>query len=107
MATLDVTAYDGEKIAAQAKLDVQVIDDPVEYQDPRPDPARLEQLAHDSGGTVLHNAEQLAGILNACKTAPGEVVVRKTPLWDHAGLWLLLLSFLTADWMLRRWWGLA
>jgi uncharacterized membrane protein len=107
MATLDVTAYDGEKIAAQAKLDVQVIDDPVEYQDPRPDPARLEQLARDSGGTVVHNAEELAGILNACKTAPGEVVVRKTPLWDHAALWLLLLSFLTADWMLRRWWGLA
>jgi uncharacterized membrane protein len=107
MATLDVTAYDGEKIASQAKLDVQVIDDPVEYQDPRPDPARLEQLARDSGGTVLHSAEELAGILNACKTAPGEVVVRKTPLWDHAALWLLLLSFLTADWMLRRWWGLA
>src|SRR5262249_44506579 len=35
LATLDVTAYDGEKIAAQASLDVQVIDDPVEYQDPR------------------------------------------------------------------------
>jgi uncharacterized membrane protein len=107
MATLDVTAYDGEKVAAQARLDVQVIDDPVEYQDPRPDPARLEQLARDSGGTVLHTSEQLAGILNACKIAPGETVVRKTPIWDHAGLWLLLLSLLSADWMLRRWWGLA
>jgi uncharacterized membrane protein len=107
LATLDVTAHDGDKVAAQATLDVQVLDDPVEYQDPRPDPARLEQLAHDSAGTVIKNAEQLAGILNACKAAPGEVVVHKTPLWDHAGLWLVLLTLLTADWMLRRWWGLA
>jgi uncharacterized membrane protein len=107
LATLEVSAHDGDKLAAQAALDVQVLDDPVEYQDPRPDPARLEQLARDSGGTVVHTAEQLAGILNACKTAPGEVVVHKTPLWDHAALWLLLLTLLTADWMLRRWWGLA
>jgi len=35
------------------------------------------------------------------------VIVHKTPLWDHAGLWLLLLMLLTTDWMLRRWWGLA
>jgi uncharacterized membrane protein len=107
LASLEVTAYDGDKTAAQITLDVQLIDDPVEYQDPRPDPARLEQLAQDSGGAVIHNAEQLAGILNACKPAPGKVVVRKTPIWDHAGLWLLLLCTLLADWMLRRWWGLA
>jgi uncharacterized membrane protein len=107
LATLDVSAYDGDKIATQASLDVQVLDDPVEYQDPRPDPARLEQLAHDSGGSVVKSAEQLAGILNACQAAPGEVIVHKTPLWDHAGLWLVLLSLLTADWMLRRWWGLS
>ena len=107
LAAFDVTAYDGERVAAQTTLDVQVIDDPIEYQDPRPDPARLEQLAQDSGGSVLHTAEQLADILNSCKIAPGETVVRKIPLWDHTGLWLLLLSLLTADWILRRWWGLA
>jgi uncharacterized membrane protein len=107
LATLDVTAYDGDKTAAHATLDVQVLDDPIEYQDPRPDPVRLEQLARDSGGTVVRSAEQLSAILNSCKTAPGEVFVHKTPLWDHAGLWLLLLTLLTADWTLRRLWGLA
>src|SRR6516162_4471584 len=104
---LDVCAYDGDTLAARATLDVQVLDDPLEYQDPRPDPARLEQLARDSGGTILHSAEQLARLLNTYQTAPGEVVVYKTSLWDHAALWLLLLTLLTADWMLRRWWGLA
>jgi uncharacterized membrane protein len=104
---LDIGAYDGNTLAARATLDVQVLDDPLEYQDPRPDPARLEQLARDSDGTMLHSAEQLAGMLNTYQTAPGEVVVYKTSLWDHAALWLLLLTLLTADWMLRRWWGLA
>jgi hypothetical protein len=46
-------------------------------------------------------------MLNAYQPAPGEVVVSKAPLWDHAALWLLLLTLLTADWVLRRWWGLA
>jgi uncharacterized membrane protein len=104
---LDVYAYDGETLAARATLDVQVLDDPVEYQDPCPDPARLEQLARDSGGTVLHSAEQLATLLNTYQTAPGQVVVYKTSLWDHAALWLLLLTLLTMEWVLRRWWGLA
>lgn len=104
---LDVSAYEGDTLAARATLDVQVLDDPIEYQDPCPDPARLEQLARDSGGTILHNGEQLAGLLNTYQTAPGEVVVYKTSLWDHPAIWLLLLTLLTADWMLRRWWGLA
>jgi hypothetical protein len=107
LVALDVSAYDGDTLASHATLDVQVLDDPIEYQDPRPDPARLEQLARDSGGTILHSAEQLAGILNTYQTAPGEVVVYKTPLWDHAAVWFLLLALLTADWVLRRWWGLA
>jgi uncharacterized membrane protein len=104
---LEVTAYDGEQVAAQAALDVQVLDDPEEFQDPQPDPARLEQIARDSGGTVLHNPEDLARLLGGYHSTPGEVVVQKVPLWDHAGLWLLLLALLATEWVLRRWWGLV
>jgi len=107
LATLEVSAYDGDKLAAQAALDVQVMDDPAEYIDPRPDPARLEQIARDSGGSVIKTPEQLAAILNACKITPGEVVVQKTPVWDNPALWLFLLILLSIDWLLRRWWGLA
>ena len=107
MATLKVSAYDGDQLAAQAALDVQVVDDPAEYIDPRPDTARLEQIARDSGGSVVNTPDQLAAILNGCKIAPGESVVQKSPLWDHAGLWFLLLVLLSTDWLVRRWWGLA
>jgi uncharacterized membrane protein len=105
--TLDVAAYDGDAVAAQATLEVQVLDDPEEFQDPQPDPGRLEQLARDSGGKVLHNGEELAKLLGGYGTAPGEVMVQKVPLWDHAALWGLLLALLAAEWVLRRWWGLA
>jgi hypothetical protein len=50
---------------------VQVVDDLAEYIDPRPDTARLEQIARDSGGSVVRTADQLAAIFNACKITPG------------------------------------
>jgi uncharacterized membrane protein len=105
--TLDVTAYDGDQVAAQATLDVQVLDDPEEFQDPQPDAQRLEQIARDSGGQVLHAPEELARLLGGYTSTPGEVVVQKVPLWDNAGLWLLLLALLATEWVLRRWWGLV
>ncbi len=104
---LDVIAYDKGQIAAQATLDLQVRDDPLELREPQPNPARLEEIAHVSGGEVLHSATELRRVLETCTRAPDEVIVRKTPVWDHAGLWLLLLGILTADWTLRRWWGLG
>jgi uncharacterized membrane protein len=107
MLALDVFAYDEKKIIAQATLDVQVRDDPLELQDPQPNAARLEEMAQASGGQVLHSATELRKLLDTYTSGPGEVVVRKVPLWDHAGLWLLLLGLLTTDWVLRRWWGLG
>jgi uncharacterized membrane protein len=107
LATLDVTAYDGDRVAAQANLDVQVLDDPPEFQDPRPDAEQLEELAKQSGGKVLHGPEDLTALLATFKSTPGDVVVSRAPAWDHAGWWLVLLGLLTVDWALRRWWGLA
>jgi uncharacterized membrane protein len=106
-ATLDVLAYDRDHVVAQAALDVQVLDDPAEFHDPQPDPGRLEQLARGSGGKVLRRAADLADVLQSYPEAPGEVVVQKAPLWDHAALWLVLLTLLTTDWVVRRLWGLA
>jgi uncharacterized membrane protein len=107
VAALDVLAYDQDRVVAQTTLDVQVLDDPVELQEPQPDAARLEQLARDSGGQVLRGADELARLRTTFTSTPGEVVVRKAPVWDQAAVWLALLALLTADWLLRRWWGLA
>jgi hypothetical protein len=104
---LDVLARDGDRVVAQTTLDVQVLDDPEEVQDPQSDPARLEGIAAASGGQVLHSAEDLARVLGKCAGAPSEVVVQKVPAWDHPALWLVLLGLLTAEWVLRRRRGLA
>jgi uncharacterized membrane protein len=107
LVTLDVTAYDGDRIAARADVDVQVLDDPIEFHDPRPEPSRLEELARLSGGQVLRDPAEFRQLLATFKSTPGDVVVSRVPTWDHAGLWALLLLLLGCDWALRRWWGLA
>jgi uncharacterized membrane protein len=106
-AALDVLAYDQDRVVAQTTLAIDVLDDPAEFHDPQPDPARLEEIARASGGKVLHRAEELVSILGSYQSAPGEVVVQKSPLWDHLGLWVVLLTLLTAEWIVRRLWGLA
>ena len=82
-AVLEVSAYDQNQQLAQALLDVQILDDPVEFQDPRPDAACLERLAQVSGGKVLHDAKELAQLVNSYQTSPGEVVVQRASL-GHA-----------------------
>jgi uncharacterized membrane protein len=106
-AVLEVSAYDQDQQLAQSLLDVQILDDPVEFQDPRPDAACLERLAQASGGRVLHDAKELAQLVSSYQTSPGEVVVHRSPLWDTPALWFVLVALLTLEWLLRRWWGLA
>jgi hypothetical protein len=106
-AVLDVLAYDQDQQVAQSSLDVQIVDDPVEFQDPRPDQETLENLAKATDGKSLHSAEDLAQLMRSFSTVPGEVVVTRSPLWDHPVLWLALVLLLTLDWVVRRWWGLA
>jgi uncharacterized membrane protein len=106
-AVLEVSAYDQNQQIAQTLLDVQILDDPVEFQDPRPDPGLLEQLARVSGGKVLRDAKELAELVSSYQVSPGEVVVHRSPLWDTPALWLVLVALLALEWLLRRWWGLA
>jgi uncharacterized membrane protein len=107
VASLEVVAYDEDRQIAQSSLDVQVLDDPVEFQDPRPDREQLEHLAKAADGNVIQSAEELAQLLGSFSPGAGELIVNRVPLWDNAALWLVLLGLLTVDWLLRRWWGLA
>jgi len=102
-----VTALDGDATAAETDLDVQVMDDSPEYRDPRPDPARLEELARSSGGSVLEDPADLADLLRGYRSGSGEVVVSKAPVWDHPTLWACLVGLLTFEWVARRARGLA
>lgn len=104
---LEVVAYDGEKASARVNLDVQILDDPVEFHNPQPDIKFLEDLARASGGKVLHTADELAQLLDSSAKAPGEIVVHHTPVWDHPALWLVLPALLATEWTVRRRRGLA
>ena len=60
---LDVAALDGERVVAKSSVPLQVIDDPVEFRDPRPDPGGLKLLAEATGGRVIEDPGELAAVL--------------------------------------------
>jgi hypothetical protein len=104
---LDVAAFDGERIVARSSTVLQMIDDPAEFRDPRPDHAALKKLAEASGGRMIQSSKDLADLLGMHPDASVRVIVTRWPLWDHPLLWLLLLGVLTSEWVLRRRKGLA
>jgi hypothetical protein len=104
---LDVAALDGERVVAQSSVPLQVIDDPVEFRDPRPDPGGLKMLAEATGGRVIEDPADLAAVLGAHADAPVSEVVSRSPLWDSYLLWLVLLGLLSSEWIVRRMKGLA
>jgi uncharacterized membrane protein len=104
---VEVAALDGEERVSGSRLDLQVIDDPAEFRDPRPDPAALVRLAQATGGTVIRSGEELSSLLARHKEATIRTVVTRWPLWDTPLIWLALLGLLSAEWVVRRLKGLA
>jgi len=104
---LDVVALDGDRVAAQSSALLQVIDDPAEFRDPRPNPSQLKELAQATAGRVIQTPADLATLLAGHREATVSEVVTRSPLWDTPLLWLLLLGLLSSEWILRRRTGLA
>jgi hypothetical protein len=104
---LDVAAFDGEQRVAGSNLELQVIDDPAEFRDPRPNPSVLARLAQATGGSVIQSAEELSSLLGRHQDASIQTIVIRWPMWDTPLLWLVLLGLLSAEWILRRLKGLA
>ena len=104
---VDVTAHDGDSVVATSSIQLQVIDDPAEFRDPRPDSAQLERLAQAAAGRVIHTPLELAALLTKHPDASVRTVVMRWPLWDSPLLWLLFLGLLVSEWILRRLKGLA
>ncbi len=106
-AKVEVTAFDGDQVVGRSSIDVQFLDDSEEYRDPRPDPARLQSLAKQSGGTVVRSAGDLARLLESSTEAADRVVTSRSPAWDSPWILTLLFGLLAAEWALRRRKGLA
>ena len=104
---LEVAALDGEERVAGSRLELQVIDDPAEFRDPRPDPSALVRLAQATGGGVIRSGEELSSLLARHQEASIRTVVTRWPLWDTPLVWLALLGLLSAEWVVRRLKGLA
>ena len=76
-----------------------------EFAAPRPDDALLRRLAAGSGGAYLaaSEARELGGLLRAAAAGP-QPVTRES--WHGVWTFLLLAGLLSAEWSLRRAWGM-
>jgi hypothetical protein len=104
---LDVAALDGDRVETRSSIPLQLIDDPIEFRDPRPDHAQLKNLAEATGGRVIETPTELARTLAGRPDPAVTEVVTHTPVWDSPLLWVLFLGLLTSEWILRRLKGLA
>jgi uncharacterized membrane protein len=104
---LELTAYEGQTQIDSSSLDVQVLSDPHEQQNPLPNREFLTALARATGGRELTDAKELADALTELAITEGPQTARRTPLWNREWLLGALLSLLAVEWFWRRWLGLA
>ena len=57
---VELTAYEDQTQVDSTSLDIQILHDPFEQQNPFPDHELLSRVAAASGGKVLHSADELA-----------------------------------------------
>ena len=104
---IELTAYENNTQVDSTAIDVRVLDDPAEQQNPLPDHALLERIAAESGGSVLRDSEALAAMLAALPTTVGPPTVKLAPAWSRWWLLTPLILLLTVEWTWRRRLGLA
>ncbi len=104
---IELTAYENNTQVDSTSLDVQVLDDPSEQQNPLPDHDLLRRIAGQSGGSVLHGAKDLTAMIERLPRIIGPSSVKMTPAWSQAWLLVLLIGLLTIEWVWRRRIGLA
>lgn len=99
---LDVVASEKGQEIGRASVTVQLLPDSRELDRPQATPNTLETLAAQSGGQVVRSAQELAQLVGALPVARGDVIVSRTPLWDHPLFWAAILTLLAVEWTLRR-----
>ncbi|HWB10212.1 MAG TPA: hypothetical protein VG826_13360 [Pirellulales bacterium] len=104
---VELTAYEDLTQIDSTSLDIQLLHDPFEQQNPFPNHELLGRLAAGSGGKVLHSAEDLAALLADVPADVGPPIIRRVPLWSNVWLLGLVLGLLTIEWCWRRTLGLA
>jgi uncharacterized membrane protein len=104
---LELTAFDGQTQIDSCSLDVQVLGDPQEQQNPLPNREFLAAFARTTGGREFADGASLANALTELPVAAGSDTVRRTPAWSREWLLAVLIGVLAVEWFVRRWLGLA
>ncbi len=104
---VELTAMEEFTQVDSTSLDIQILHDPFEQQNPFPNHELLASIAKHSGGRVINDSTQLAEVLRDVPMKVGTPIVKKTPLWSTWLLWTWLLGLLSVEWIWRRVVGLA
>jgi uncharacterized membrane protein len=104
---VEVTAMEDYTQVDSTSLDIQILHDPFEQQNPFPNHELLASIATQSGGTVISEPSELADVLRGVEMKVGAPVVKSQPLWSTWWIWVWMLGLLTAEWIWRRVVGLA
>ena len=104
---IELTAYENNTQVDSTAIDVQILDDPSEQQNPLPDHDLLKKIASASGGKVLKGSTDLAAMLGKLPVSIGAPEIKMMPAWSRWWLLVLLLGLLTVEWIWRRRVGLA
>jgi len=104
---LELTAYEDYTQVDSTSIPIQILHDPFEQQNPRPDHELLTKLAEKSGGEVLMDEASLSRVLKSLPIERGPSELRRAPIWSNAWTMIAILGLVSSEWCYRRWIGLA
>jgi hypothetical protein len=106
---IEVTAtHDGQPLGS-ARARFLIFEQDLELDNPGADVATMQSLASLTGGESLA-PEELPALVRRLAEETDELLVQretKQSLWDRWSMFLALVGLLTAEWFLRKRWGLV
>ncbi|MCI0361341.1 MAG: glutamine amidotransferase [Planctomycetaceae bacterium] len=104
---IELTAWEDQTQVDSTSLEIQILHDPFEQQNPFPNHDLLKRVAAASGGKLLQQPDDLAQVLKDVPHSVGPPVIKRSPRWSGWWLWGLIVGLLTMEWCWRRSMGLA
>lgn len=109
---IEVTATSDAGALGTARARFLVYEQDLELDNPAADPGLLSSLARTTAevGGAAHAAEELPAVLRRIQQEPPDLEVAteiRHTYWDTWPFFLLFIAALTAEWYLRKRWGLV
>ncbi len=104
---IELTAMEDQTQVDSTSMQIQLLHDPFEQQNPFPNHDLLKTIADTSGGKVVNSARELAALISDLPITAGPPTLSRSPLWSSWWVWSLLVGMLTVEWLWRRYLGLA